>query len=167
VNAAARRARPALAVIACAACLAVTACGAARGASSAGGPGYRVQARSVAGLGRVLTDADGFTLYIYVPDHDGKSRCYGECARQWPPLVLPRGVSRPTAGRGVRAALLGLTRRANGTRQVTYNGWPLYLYQGDHQPGQATGQADDMGLWYVLSVTGSVDHNPVPGQAGG
>jgi predicted lipoprotein with Yx(FWY)xxD motif len=61
------------------------------------------------------------------------------------------------AATGIRASLLGTVRRDNGVLQVTYNGWPLYLWQGDGAPGQATGQADDMGLWYVLSVTGAVD----------
>ena len=56
--------------------------------------------------------------------------------------------------------------RAGGARQVTYNGWPLYLWQGDQEPGQATGQADDMGLWYVLSPSGAVEPAPDPGQAG-
>jgi len=53
--------------------------------------------------------------------------------------------------------MLGTVRRANGQLQVTYGGWPLYLWFGDDSPGQATGQADDMGLWYTLSVTGAVD----------
>ena len=78
-------------------------------------------------------------------------------ARDWPPLLLPAGVRHAAAGPGVKAALLGTVSRAGGARQVTYNGWPLYLWQGDQEPGQATGQADDMGLWYVLSASGAVD----------
>ena len=76
-------------------------------------------------------------------------------------------VRRPACagGPGSEGALLGTVARG-GTRQVTYNGWPLYLWQGDYEPGQATGQADDMGLWYVLSVTGAVDRRQISGQAG-
>jgi predicted lipoprotein with Yx(FWY)xxD motif len=127
------------------------------GAAANSLPRYEVLARTVPGLGEIVTDGDGRTLYMYAPDHQGPSVCSGFCAQQWPPLVLPRGVTRPKAGPGVRASLLGTVRRANGQLQETYGGWPLYLWIGDTAPGQATGQADDMGLWYVLSVTGAVD----------
>jgi predicted lipoprotein with Yx(FWY)xxD motif len=133
----------------------VVACGGGSPASSV--PQYEVLARTVPGLGEIITDGKGFTLYMYGPDHRGPSQCYGFCAQQWPPLVLPRGVTRPKAGPGVRVALLGTVRRANGEQQETYGGWPLYLWIGDTSPGEATGQADDMGLWYVLSLTGAVD----------
>ncbi len=134
--------------------LAVAACGASASVSP---PAYQVQARSLSGLGEIITDGSGFTLYMYAPDHRGASQCYGLCAQQWPPLVLPQGVDGAKAGPGVRAALLGTVRRSNGQLQVTYNGWPLYLWMGDTAPGEATGQAYDMGLWYVVSVTGAVD----------
>jgi len=143
-----------------AALIVITGCG---GGAKGGGPSYVVRARAVSGLGRIITDGQGLTLYLYTPDHRGPSRCYGFCAQQWPPLVLPRGVGRPRADHGVNAALLGTVRRRNGERQVTYNGWPLYLWQGDHDPGQATGQDDDMGQWYVVSVTGAVDTAELPG----
>jgi predicted lipoprotein with Yx(FWY)xxD motif len=136
--------------------IAVTAAGCG-GGPAGGAPKYELLARAIPGLGQVVTDGQGFTLYMYAPDHRGVSRCYGLCAIQWPPLVLPRGVTRPRAGPGIRAALLGTVRRGDGALQVTYNRWPLYLWQGDNAPGQATGQADDMGLWYTLSVSGAVD----------
>lgn len=132
----------------------VAACG---GAPANTRPAYEVLARTIPGLGEIVTDGKGLTLYMYAPDRQGPSRCYGFCAQQWPPVVLPRGMTHPKAGPGVRAALLGTVRRANGQLQETYGGWPLYLWIGDTGPGQATGQADDMGLWYALSVTGVVD----------
>jgi len=138
---------------------AVAAAGCGGGLSGEAGavPRYEVLARTIPGLGKVITDGHGYTLYMYVPDHRVVSRCTGFCARQWPPLVLPRGITRPRAGPGVRAALLGTVRRGDGMLQETYNGWPLYLWQGDYAPGQATGQAENMGLWYALAVTGAVD----------
>lgn len=132
----------------------VAGCGSAGDASV---PVYAVQAREVPGLGQIVVDGKGYTLYMYAPDHQGPSTCTGFCAQQWPPLVLPQGVDRPLAGPGVKSALLGTVRRANGQLQETYNRWPLYLWQGDLAPGQATGQADAMGLWYAVSVTGTVD----------
>ncbi len=134
--------------------VAVTACG---NGTASRLPRYEVLARTVPGLGEIITDGQGLTLYMYAPDHRGPSQCSGFCAQQWPPLVLPRGVTRPKAGLGIRASLLGTVRRGDGELQETYGGWPLYLWIGDTGPGQATGQADDMGLWYVLSVTGAVD----------
>jgi predicted lipoprotein with Yx(FWY)xxD motif len=142
------------------ACVGLAACGSGHPASAS--PAWEVQAGQVHGLGTVVTDGRGFTLYIYQPDRRGPSVCTGVCAVQWPPLVLPHGVSRPVAGPGVNPALLGTAPRADGVLQVTYNRWPLYLWQGDTAPGQATGQAEGMGAWYTMSVSGSVDRLPLP-----
>jgi predicted lipoprotein with Yx(FWY)xxD motif len=142
------------------ACACVAACGS--GHPSQARPVYEVRSGSVRGLGDIVTDGHGFTLYIYVPDHQGPSVCTGVCAAQWPPLVLPPGVRTPLAGPGVNPALLGTAPRAGGLLQVTYNRWPLYLWEGDYAPGMVTGQAEGMGAWYTMSVNGSVDRQPLP-----
>ncbi len=147
-------------LVSCAACMCLAACGSGHPASAS--PVWEVQAGQVRGLGTIVTDGHGFTLYIYQPDHQGPSVCTGVCAVQWPPLVLPRGVRHPVAGPGVNPALLGTAPRAGGVLQITYDRWPLYLYQDDTAPGQATGQAEDMGAWYVMSVSGNVDREPLP-----
>ncbi len=111
----------------------------------------------MAGLGTVLVNGEGFTLYMFEPDRQsGKSTCYGECENLWPPVLLVDGVKAPTAGAGMKASLLGTTVRTGGIEQITYNGWPLYLWHGDLQPGEATGQGlnDSGGLWYVLDAEG-------------
>jgi predicted lipoprotein with Yx(FWY)xxD motif len=147
-------------VAACAACVGLAACGSGHPAATR--PTWEVRAGAVRGLGMILTDGRGFTLYMYQPDRQGPSVCTGVCAIQWPPLDLPRGVSRPVAGPGVNPALLGTAPRAGGVLQVTYNRWPLYLWQGDIAAGQATGQGEGMGAWYTLSVSGSIDRQPLP-----
>lgn len=127
--------------------------------SSTAAPAYEVTTGNVAGLGTVLVDGQGLTLYMFVPDNQsGRSTCYGTCAEGWPPLLLPNGVSAPLAGPGVNSSLLGTTTRTDGSVEVTYNKWPLYTWTGDSAPGQATGQAINSlgGLWYVLSPSGSV-----------
>jgi predicted lipoprotein with Yx(FWY)xxD motif len=149
-------------LLAAAACMGLMACGSGSGHSARVSPVYEVRSGMVRGLGDIVTDGRGYTLYIYVPDHQGPSVCMGVCATEWPPLVLPPGIRTPVAGPGVNPALLGTTRRAGGMLQVTYNRWPLYLWQADLAPGQATGQAEGMGLWYVMSVSGSVDRQPLP-----
>ncbi len=102
-------------------------------------------------LGKVLAASSGMTLYLYTPDPKGKSVCNGACASAWPPL-LTKG--KPRAGAGVRAKLLGTTRRSNGKLQVTYAGHPLYRYAGDSKAGQAKGEGVG-GIWYVLSASGA------------
>jgi predicted lipoprotein with Yx(FWY)xxD motif len=112
----------------------------------------------VGGLGKVLIDGQNMTLYLFVPDNrSGKSTCYGTCAQAWPPLLLPAGTKEPIEAAGIDSSLLGTTRRNNGTTQITYNKWPLYLWVGDTQPGEATGQGinNQGGLWYVLAPDGA------------
>jgi predicted lipoprotein with Yx(FWY)xxD motif len=120
-------------------------------------PVYAVRTGTVPGLGKVLVDGQGFTLYVFEPDkQSGKSTCYGQCAQGWPPLLLPTGVPTPVAGPGVTDSLLGTAARTDGTTEVTYNRWPLYLWVNDSSPGQATGQGVNNlgGLWYVLAPDG-------------
>jgi len=136
---------------------ATTSTTAATATTTPAGPTYRVGTGTVNGLGTVLVVGKGMTLYLFVPDRQSsKSTCYGACAQGWPPLVLPAGVTTPLAGPGVESSLLGTTKRSDGTTQVTYNKWPLYLWVGDSQPGQATGQGINNlgGLWYVKSPSG-------------
>lgn len=99
-------------------------------------------------LGPILVDGEGATLYLFVPDGQGESVCYDECAANWPPLV-----GEIEAGDGVDASLLGTAGRTDGTTQVTYNGWPLYYFAGDASPGDTNGQGLN-DVWYVLDPAG-------------
>jgi predicted lipoprotein with Yx(FWY)xxD motif len=117
----------------------------------------RVTTRSVSGLGRILVNSRGMTLYMFVPDKRKRVTCHSTCAAIWPPLRLPHGAKLAAAG-GVKPALLGSDRDPAGGRVVTYHGWPLYTYLGDRKPGVASGQALNLngGLWYVLAPSGAV-----------
>ena len=126
--------------------------------TAAGVPGYAVHVQSVSGVGQVLVNGYDLTLYVFAPDAvKGQSTCYKTCATQWPPLVLPAGVTAPVASGGVNSALLGTSRRSDGTLQVTFDGWPLYRFLGDTAPGEATGEAldNDGGLWYAIGPSGA------------
>jgi predicted lipoprotein with Yx(FWY)xxD motif len=105
------------------------------------------------GLGKILVDAKGRTLYLFAKDSGTKSTCSGECAAAWPPLRMS---GKPTAGGGAKASLLGTVPRSDGPSQVTYAGHPLYGFQGDSKPGDTTGQGSTgFGApWYVLSPAG-------------
>src|SRR5436190_23145922 len=89
-------------------------------------------------LGRILVDSKGITLYDFPPDKGTTSVCYGACAALWPPLITH---GKPVAGHGLRASLLGTTKRRDGKLQVTYGGHPLYYFVTDRKSGQTTGQA--------------------------
>jgi predicted lipoprotein with Yx(FWY)xxD motif len=108
-------------------------------------------------LGRILVDSRGITLYDFPKDRGTTSSCYGACAALWPPLTTK---AKPVAGRGVRASLLGTTKRKDGKLEVTYNGHPLYYFVSDRKPGQTTGQGlDQFGApWWVLSPAGKEIH---------
>lgn len=110
--------------------------------------------------GSVLFASDDKVLYVFGPDKGSASKCYGECAKAWPPVTTK---SMPMAGSGLNQSLLGTTRRSDGTLQVTYDGHPLYTYTGD-EPGQIMCQNANMhgGLWLVISAMGM----PVKGGGG-
>ena len=105
-------------------------------------------------FGRILFDGRGFALYAFTRDRAGRSACTGACARAWPPYVVK---TRPKAGTGTTASLLGTIRRGNGSRQVTYGGKPLYYYVGDREPLQVLCQnvVEFGGLWLVVRPTGA------------
>jgi predicted lipoprotein with Yx(FWY)xxD motif len=155
----ARRAAPVASVL-MAMMIGVSACGGSSGTGSAKftGPVYEVRTAVVSGLGTVLVDGSGYTLYLYEPDNQsGHSKCSGPCAVEWSPLTLPSSVKIPLAGPGAIVANLSTTQRSDGTVQVTYNGWPLYTWAQDTAPGQATGEGLNNlgGLWYVVNPAGN------------
>ena len=109
-----------------------------------------VQLGENAALGSVLTDASGRTLYLFTNDERNVSNCAGGCALAWPPLLT---VDAPTSVEGLSTDKVGTIDRADGSRQVTYNGWPLYYFAADEKPGDANGQ-NRGGIWFVVSSDG-------------
>jgi predicted lipoprotein with Yx(FWY)xxD motif len=115
-------------------------------------------------LGKVLAGKTGKTLYLFMADKNGKSACYGKCATNWPPLLA----GKPTAGTGVKTALLGTTKRKNGTKQVTYAGHPLYYFKLDKSAGQTTGEGLDFfgGKWWGVNSSGKAVKHAAGGGGG-
>jgi predicted lipoprotein with Yx(FWY)xxD motif len=105
-----------------------------------------------ASMGDILADADGNTLYMFVPDQEqnGEPTCYDDCAEAWPAFEATGEV---TAGEGLDQSLLGTAERTDGTTQVTYNDLPLYYFSGDEAAGDTNGQGL-MDVWYVMSPEG-------------
>jgi predicted lipoprotein with Yx(FWY)xxD motif len=93
--------------------------------------------------------------------------CSGACATAWPPL---QATGNPTAGKGLTASKLGTITRSNGTRQVTYNGHPLYLFIKDKKPGDVTGQGVSAfdAAWFALFPSGNqISGAPASSSSGG
>jgi len=135
----------------------VTCCGLAVGvvaatASSRSAAAVKVEKTK---LGKVIANSKGLTLYMFRKDHAHKSACYSSCAKFWPPLLT---TGKPVAGAGVKAALLGTSKRTDGKLQVTYKGYPLYMFLEDKKPGDTKGEGSKAfgAGWYALTPTGVV-----------
>ena len=105
--------------------------------------------------GRIVFDGRGFVLYAFTADRRGRSNCSGACAKAWPPYVVKGAVR---AGPGTKQRLLGTIRRADGSRQLTYAGRPLYYYVGEDRPHLVLCQnvREFGGLWLVVRPSGAL-----------
>jgi predicted lipoprotein with Yx(FWY)xxD motif len=118
------------------------------------------------GLGSVLVDSRGRTLYQFGADSGTTSTCSGACAANWPPLVAS---GTPTVGGGAKASLVGTTTRSDGKTQVTYNGHPVYLFVGDSKAGDTNGQGLTAfgGTWSALTSAGNKASGSASSSGGG
>jgi predicted lipoprotein with Yx(FWY)xxD motif len=151
-----------------AAALALAACGggygsdepstAADGRDAAAAPEAATDApvgRADTGLGTVLVDAEGLTLYGLTDDTDGVPTCDGACADAWPPLT----VDGPDLPAGLDPSLFSVVERSDGTFQLEAGDWPLYRFAGDAAPGDTNGQGSG-GVWFAVAPDGSLIGGP-------
>lgn len=120
--------------------------------------GNALKTASVGGV-TVVTNAQGRTLYGFVPDTSTTSKCNGACAAVWPPVKAP-----VAAGAGVTGKITTITRSGGGS-QATYNGHPVYTFTGDTGPGQNHGNGLNVngGVWHEITPSG----NAPAGSSGG
>jgi predicted lipoprotein with Yx(FWY)xxD motif len=118
------------------------------GASTGGGSSVALAA--VGTFGQAVVDAKGMSLYLFEKDAGGKSACTGACTDAWPPAVV---TGTPAAGAGLDATKLSTLTRDDGTKQLVYNGHPLYTFAGDAAAGQAGGQGSG-GVWFLVNAAG-------------
>ena len=150
--------------------LAVAACGGGGAATAATANASHGASATVdvanSSLGSILVNSAGRTLYLFKADVGGKSACTGMCAAAWPPLLT---TGKPTAGAGLTASKLGTIVRSGGSRQVTYNGHPLYRFIMDQKPGQTNGQGSTAfgAAWLALSPAGNEISTTPSSSAGG
>ena len=155
------------------------ACGSSSSGTAASSPGSSapaaaspaaaatVSTKSVPGVGTVLVNGQGRTLYMLTSEKDGKNTCTqaNGCTQAWPETLLANGVTTAKAGSGVQSSLLGTVKDTSGNLEVTYNHWRLYTFAGDSGPGADKGQGLSSfgGTWYVLNGSG----NPVTASPSG
>ena len=104
-------------------------------------------------LGKIIVDSKGMTAYYFTKDkaNSGKSVCSGDCLVAWPSI---EATTDPPTGAGITAKL-GTITRDDGSKQVTVDGLPIYLFQKDKAPGDITGQGVGK-VWYVVAPDGKM-----------
>lgn len=109
--------------------------------------------------GTHLVGAGGRAIYLWVADAGGQSACSGQCAAAWPPVSGPA-----TASGAVKASDLATITRSDGTRQVTYNGHPLYYFVADTASGSIKGQGSDSfgAKWWLVAPAGTAIISSAP-----
>ncbi len=93
--------------------------------------------------GEILVDGAGMTLYVFGSDQAGRSFCYADCARNWPPALAPADAQ--------DHGNLSVMARSDGRRQWAYKGQPLYRWAGDKRPGDMMG--DGLGQAWAVART--------------
>jgi len=123
-------------------------------AAASGGSGSTVITTVSSSAGTFLATSSGHAVYLWTKDGNGMSACSGACAGTWPPVTTTGTV---TASGGAKSSDLSTITRSDGTKQVTYDGHPLYFFSGDSGPGMASGQGNDGfgAKWWLVSPSGS------------
>jgi len=134
-------------------------------ASGASGSAMTIETHT-GSAGTFLTDGSGRSVYMFAKDGTNASACSGACAAAWPPVTT---AGSPAASGGAKSSDLGTLTRADGTKQVTYDGHALYYFAGDSSAGQTNGQGvDGFGAkWWLVAPSGAVITGTAAGTAPG
>jgi predicted lipoprotein with Yx(FWY)xxD motif len=131
----------------------------AAGAPASGSPASAATTGTVitthaGSAGSFLTDGSGRAVYLWSKDTMDKSACSGACAGAWPPVPAS---GKLTASGGAKTSDLGTITRSDGSKQVTYDGHPLYFFAGDSGAGQITGQGSNGfgAKWWLVAPSGA------------
>ncbi|HEX4864242.1 MAG TPA: hypothetical protein VFV02_09230 [Acidimicrobiales bacterium] len=125
---------------------------ASTGASSGKPTDYSLRTVNTS-AGRMVVTGGGVTVYVYLPDPTRPSRttCTADCANDWPPVLLTAATPKVS---GVDRSRVGVVVRPDGSRQLTLNGYPLYLYVADRRPGDLRGESVGE-TWFAVDADGN------------
>ncbi|RKS79783.1 putative lipoprotein with Yx(FWY)xxD motif [Actinomadura pelletieri DSM 43383] len=114
-----------------------------------------VKTRNDPKLGIILTDGKGRTMYRFDKDtpKPPTTNCFGACKKAWPPVTFTTWKKLKLEGVD-RKLVSFIERKDDGTCQLTVNGWPMYYYEQDEQPGDVKGQGVG-GVWWATTPTGT------------
>lgn len=133
-------------------------------------PSAMFSTANVSGLGNVLVDGSGKTVYVLTSSSQKNVPCTDAsgCTALWPDLPLPSGKSSSKAGMGLEASLLGTKKLSDGETYPTYDGWLMYEYTGDSGPAQSNGEGIKSfgGIWYAISPSGRLVKSSSGGSGG-
>ena len=139
------------------AALLLAACGGSNGSPSSGGGSptpsgtpLSLRTETVSGIGTVLANDAGLTLYHLTEEMGDTIVCTGECASSWPPVLVTGSLPRDT---GMITGTFGTITRPDGSTQLTINDMPLYTFGGDSGSGEANGQGLQ-GVWFAVTPSG-------------
>ncbi len=122
--------------------------------------GYAVSLATSSTYGQYLVDKDGYTLYFFSNDYNGRSSCNGTCSQLWPPFYVS-GLTASNLGPGLNIADFD-TIQVNGVPQLRYKSWPLYYYapvSNGNNVKEPAGQINGEGIadiWYVAKPDYSI-----------
>jgi predicted lipoprotein with Yx(FWY)xxD motif len=149
-----------VAILAIVAVIAASSGGAQRRAPGAVAAGSAISIAQTP-VGKALVDANGRALYLFLADKPNESRLSAAGRAIWPPFTSTTAPAVKGASLGAQIAIIP------ASKQVTYNGHPLYYYVGDQRPGQVAGQGlNQFGArWYVLSASGAAITSVAAGES--
>lgn len=103
--------------------------------------------------GNIVVDGKGMSVYYYTKDvkDSGKSNCIGDCLVAWPPVITTNDTPKVEGVTGK----VGTITTADGKKQVTVEGMPVYLWEKDKDPGDITGQGVG-NVWYLVAPDGKM-----------
>lgn len=124
--------------------------------TSSGAAKYGFTEEYNSNVGNYLANSTGWSLYIFTADkpYSGNSACSGSCATYWPPYIVAGNLTFSSLPGGVNASSFGTITRTDGSKQLTYEGRPLYYFGGDKAAGQINGEGLNAfgGTWYVVTL---------------
>ncbi|KRE67479.1 hypothetical protein ASG92_14325 [Arthrobacter sp. Soil736] len=103
--------------------------------------------------GNIVVDGKGMSVYYFTKDvkDSGKSNCIGDCLVAWPPVITTNDTPKVEGVTGK----VGTITTADGKKQVTVDGMPVYLWEKDKAPGDVTGQGVG-NVWYLVAPDGTM-----------